>query len=50
MLDFCIFIDLAKAFDTVKHTLLLETLEEVGIRGNCLDLSDRILMVKLGRK
>lgn len=30
----CLFIDLKKAFDTVSHKLLLETLEKIGIRGN----------------
>lgn len=28
----CIFVDLAKAFDTVSHPKLLESLEEIGIR------------------
>lgn len=34
----CLFIDLAKAFDTVSHPLLLKSLEDIGIRGNCLRL------------
>ena len=34
----CIFIDLSKAFDTVSHHLLVESLEEIGIRGKALDL------------
>lgn len=29
----CIFVDLAKAFDTVSHTQLLHTLESIGFRG-----------------
>lgn len=34
----CLFLDLAKAFDTISHTLLLTSLEEVGIRGTALTL------------
>lgn len=34
----CIFIDLSKAFDTVSHTLLMNTLENIGIRNTALDL------------
>ena len=30
----CIFLDLAKAFDTVSHKRLLEALQDIGIRGN----------------
>lgn len=33
-----IFLDLAKAFDTVSHTKLLESLEDLGFRGKSLNL------------
>lgn len=48
----CVFIDLAKAFDTVNHHQLLECLNNVGIRGNANDLiknylKDRPQFVKI---
>ena len=43
----CIFVDLAKAFDTVSHQDLLNTLENIGIRGNALNLLESYLQ---GRK
>lgn len=48
-----VFLDLAKAFDTVDHHLLFERLDEVGIRGVALNLiknylSGRIQRVKMG--
>lgn len=34
----CIFIDMNKAFDTVSHKDLLETLGNIGFSGKALDL------------
>lgn len=39
----CIFVDLAKAFDTVSHEKLLETLENIGFRGMVLNLMQSYL-------
>lgn len=49
----CIFLDLARAFDTVSHGQLLEALEDVGIRGVPLSLfksylNDREQAVRIG--
>lgn len=48
----CIFLDLAKAFDTVCHIRLLECLEDIGVRGKQLllfkqYLQDREQIVKI---
>ena len=49
----CVFLDFAKAFDTVNHEILLKKLQHYGIRGVCLDwfrsyLSNRPQCVKIG--
>ena len=38
-----IFIDLSKAFDTLKHSMLLEKLKHYGVRGRCNDILNSYL-------
>lgn len=40
----CIFVDLAKAFDTVSHTQLLRVLESIGFRGTPYELIKSYLL------
>lgn len=40
----CVFLDLAKAFDTVNHTQLLEVLQDLGFRGKALELLETYLL------
>lgn len=49
----CVFVDLAKAFDTVSHSILLRSLENIGFRGTALALmrsylSNRMQSVRVG--
>lgn len=42
-----VFIDLSKAFDTVCHALLVESLASMGIRGKCIDQFDSNLFNRI---
>lgn len=39
----CVFLDHAKAFDTVSHTQILDDLEDAGIRGRPFNLFNNYL-------
>ena len=41
--SFCIFLDFAKAFDTVNHNILIEKLRYYGVSGSTLDLFESYL-------
>lgn len=47
MKSLCIFVDIQKAFDTIPHSLLLEKLYNIGIRGTCFKVLKTYL---IGRK
>ena len=51
----CIFLDLAKAFDTVSHSMMLEALQDIGVNNVELNLfksylSNRKQQVKIGNQ
>jgi len=42
-----VFLDIKKAFDTVKHDTLIKKIEHYGIRGNAQNLYNHIWQVRL---
>ena len=41
-----LFLDFSKAFDTISHAKLIDALENIGVRGNCLELFKNYLQCR----